>query len=74
MHYPLPLQTVDSGQVNQLDKETIKLMIRRMGQSHSQFNLKEEVEDEMTAESFFSHTNKFHPMVKDNENLKRKLG
>jgi hypothetical protein len=72
--------------VNGLDKETIKLMIKRMGsqlKSKAKKQLEpsrksymgESSEDEayVTTESFFSKSNSYHPIVSENDKLKKKL-
>ena len=38
VHYPMPLVPLETSQPHLLDKETMKLMIKKMGQSLTQFN------------------------------------
>ena len=67
-HYPLPLAPVDTSDVRLLDKETMKFVIKNMGQT-----LKNNEIETRSVYSFFSAENPKHPQVSENRKLQHKL-
>ena len=78
VHYPLPLNPVETGMYN-LDKETMQQMIKRMSQTLTDFKSTNTFAQSQTnvgrqtAKEFFSKENLTHPVVEENARLKEKL-
>ena len=88
VHYPLPLNLIETDKPHTVDRETMKLMIARMartfqaasnpanesGYSDRLSQTGSSFNDKfVTARSFFSKENQNHPTVKENLKLKKRL-
>lgn len=88
VHYPMPLSLVETDQLRQVDRDTMKLMISRMArtlQASASYNSSRAFgntvksasgfadDKTVTARSFFSKENQRHPAVRENQKLKSRL-
>jgi len=81
VHYPLPMSLVVVNP-NLQDKQVMKKMIQRMGQTLNDFKqmrttgastFQVQPSQQKTAKEFFSKANQEHPVVKENEQLRQRL-